>query len=261
MYKLCTLLVALMLPVAAGAETVLATVNGKKITAEMLESYGIQRGAPDRNSISPDQARQLLNELIDRELLYKEAIDQGLDKTRQAVSEIESARRNILASIVIRNLNSAENQITDKVLIDAYNDYIKTLDTRETKARHILVSTREAAEAIIKELDKGADFAKLASEKSEGPSKTAGGDLGWFRPSEMVDPFAKALEGMKKGSYSKKPVQTQFGWHVILLEDTRKVDPPPFPSIKGQIAQKVQSERIENYLQSLRKKAKIDVKK
>lgn len=254
-------LALLLLPVSVMAKTVLATVDGVEITQEMLESYALQRGAPSRDAINADQKRKLLKELIDRELLYKEAVNQGLDKTRHAKSEIDSARRNILASMVIRNLNSADKAITEQMLKDAYNDFVKTLSNKESKARHILVSSREIAEALIKELDKGADFAKLAGEKSEGPSKTAGGDLGWFRAEEMVPPFAEALGKLKKGHYTKTPVQTQFGWHIILLEDTRAIEPPPFESLKKQLHEKVSNDRISDYLKSLNDKAKIVISK
>ena len=131
---------------------------------------------------------------------------------------------------------------------------------KEYKARHILVKTEDEAKAVVKQLDDGSDFAKLAKEKSTGPSGKTGGDLGWFRPQQMVPPFSDAVAAMKKNTYTKKPVKTQFGWHVIKLEDLRDVQPPKFEDIKDQVKTIVQTKRVQKYVKSLRDKAKIDYK-
>ncbi len=113
---------------------------------------------------------------------------------------------------------------------------------------------------MIAELDSGANFAELAKSKSTGPTAKNGGDLGWFKPNQMVPPFAQAVSEMKKGSYTKKPVKTQFGWHVIKLEDERKLTPPKFEEVKEQIRSIKTNQKIQQYVIELRKKAKVDIK-
>jgi peptidyl-prolyl cis-trans isomerase C len=127
----------------------------------------------------------------------------------------------------------------------------------EYKAQHILVDTKEQAEAIIKELDAGADFAKLAAKDSKDPSGKTGGDLGWFSLQSMVKPFSDAVEALKKGEITQQPVETQYGWHVIRLEDTRTPTIPEFDDVKQQVEQMTQRKKIEAYLEELRKSAKI----
>ena len=129
----------------------------------------------------------------------------------------------------------------------------------EYKARHILVKTEDEAKNVIAQLDKGADFAKLAKEKSIGPSGKEGGDLGWFSPDNMVKPFADAAAALKVGTYSKTPVHTQFGWHVIKLEDTRPVSPPSFDELKNQLMNSWRNKMISAYLDRLRSEANVKI--
>jgi len=257
---LSLLTLAVISPLQA-ADKVIATVDGSKITQEMLDIYALQRGAPTPADVTPEQREKLLQELINRELLYQKALAGQVEKNARIKLELDSARRNILASQVIRDLSEGEQAITEEVLIAEYNKYIDTLTNTEYKARHILVAQEDSAKSIISELDKGADFTKLAKEKSEGPSKSEGGDLGWFRPEQMVKPFSESLIKLEKGKYTKSPVQTEFGWHVILLEDTRTIDPPPFSAIKDQLAQKINTERVTSFIGDVRKSAKIVVNK
>ena len=141
-----------------------------------------------------------------------------------------------------------------------YQEQIKNAPKEEYKARHILVKTEDEAKEIIKSLKDGADFEKLAKEKSIGPSGPNGGDLGWFTATTMVPEFADAVAKLKKGDITDQPVKTQFGWHVIKLEDTRKVDPPSFDSMKDKLRSIVANKSIQNYLSELHKKAKIELK-
>jgi len=130
----------------------------------------------------------------------------------------------------------------------------------EVKARHILVKTKEEAEDIIKQLDKGADFAKLAKEKSTGPSADKGGELGFFTKDQMVPEFSKAAFALKPGEYTKEPVKTQFGWHVIQVEDKRTTPPPPLDQVADQVKQVLMRERYFDVLKDARKNMKVDVK-
>ncbi|MBO1924390.1 peptidylprolyl isomerase [Thiomicrorhabdus sp. 6S3-12] len=151
-------------------------------------------------------------------------------------------------------------EITDSDLKKLYTEKLANFAQREYKARHILVNSKAEAEAVIRELDKGADFAELAKSKSVGPTGKKGGELGWFAPNQMVAEFSTAVTAMNKNQYTKEPVQTQFGYHVILLEDSREAKAPSFDSVKAQLKQLLRQQRATAYLESLRKKANITVK-
>lgn len=235
-----------------------AIVNGKAITKDTLERYTRQRGVPSGGA-SPQQRKALIEELVNRELLYQDAIAIGVDKTPDIKAEIEHQRINIIASTMI-NRDSDRLAVSEADLKKEYEARKADLGGKELKARHILLKTRESAQDVIAKLDKGADFAELASSQSTGPSAANGGDLGWFRVDQMVKPFSDAASKLKKGTYTKEPVQTQYGWHVILLEDSRSVEAPSFDSIKEQIRVGLQNQLIEKYIASLRNKAKIEIK-
>jgi len=130
----------------------------------------------------------------------------------------------------------------------------------EYHARHILVATEQFAQKLIDQLDKGGKFEELAKKESMDPSKDNGGDLGWFTPDRMVPPFSQAVVGLTKGGYTKKPVQTQYGWHVIRLDETRDVAPPPFDSVKDRLGQIVEAKKFKSYTDELAKTAKIEKK-
>jgi peptidyl-prolyl cis-trans isomerase C len=149
-------------------------------------------------------------------------------------------------------LVAGDIKITDDMLKKEYDEKIAKADISEYKARHILLKSEEDAKAVIKELDNGAVFSDVAKAKSTGPTGPDGGDLGWFKAGQMVPPFAQALTQMQKGTYSKTPVQTQFGWHVILREESRKNEPPTLESVRDSIKQRVEQEKFQAYMQGLR---------
>jgi peptidyl-prolyl cis-trans isomerase C len=134
-----------------------------------------------------------------------------------------------------------------------YDEQIKLAPPMEFKARHILVETQSEAQALVTELEGGADFAELASAKSTGPSASSGGDLGWFPPDRMVAEFSTAVQGLNNGEFTKTPVQTQFGWHVILREDSRESAPPPYDSVADILKQQVENKKLRDYMSGLRK--------
>jgi peptidyl-prolyl cis-trans isomerase C len=148
----------------------------------------------------------------------------------------------------------ASNVATDQEVFNAYEEQIALVSTKEFKARHILVDTQSAAVVLIEELQGGADFAKLAQENSTGPSAPSGGDLGWFTAQSMVKPFSDAVATMEDGAFTTAPVQTQFGWHVILLEETRDGSPPPLDSVSDVIKQRLAQQKFQEFMQSLRAK-------
>lgn len=241
------------------SDNVVAVVNGTELTKNEFAAYVSvrigQHGRPD--ALDDNQRKALLEEYINRELIYQDALANGLDKLPGVAEEIENQRRNILASYSVRRVISKPP--TDEALHDAYQkQYART--NKEYNAKHILVKTEDEAKAIIAALDNGEDFSKLAEEKSLDSSAKQGGDLGWFSLEQMVRPFSDATAVLKKGEYTKTPVHTEFGWHVIKLEDTRDVSPPPFDSVKKQLANMLQNQLISDYVGQLRDKAKIEIK-
>ncbi len=239
-----------------GKARIVVTVNGTDINEKTLQSYARQRGLPPETVDGP-QRDALIEEVINRELIYQHAVSIGVDKTPAVQSEIEQLRINIVASTML-NPSSDRFAVDEASMKKEYESRLDELSSTEYKARHILVDTQHEAEAIIGELNQGGDFSQLASEHSTGPSAASGGDLGWFRAEQMMQPFGEAVKKMKKGSYTKTPVKTDFGWHIIQLEDERSVAPPPYDSIKEQIRVGLQNRLMENYIAELRKEAKIE---
>ena len=242
----------------AAPAQVLATVNGTQITQQTLETYARQRGIEDADKLPPDRKTKIIDELINRELLYRAALEKKLDKKSDAITELESARSNILASVAVRYELDARGELSETKLKEGYDKFIKDLPGLEYKTRHILLDNEEKAKGVIAELEKGADFVKLANEHSTGAAD--GGELEWFQPEDMIKPFSDAAVKLQKDQYTKTPVQTQYGWHVIQLQDTRKVTPPSFEDVKEQIRMSARNESIEAYIKSLRTKAKIEIK-
>ena len=257
MKTIATLLLSLAVAGTTWAAKPPATVNGKPIDARTYDRFLQQRARQNKRAPTPEDHQAVLDELINRELLYQEAMRQKLDKDPEVAFRLEQQRINTLVRAVI-NKEFADHPVSDKELKQEYDRLVKGADFREFKARHILVKTEQEAEAIIKQLDKGADFATLAKEKSTGPSGKQGGDLGWFRLGQMVPPFAAAVAKLEKGKYTRTPVKTQYGWHVILLEDSRSQEPPTFEAVRSQLTQMVQGQRVQAMLKELREKAKIE---
>ncbi len=254
---LCSPLMAAETP-AAAPTAVVATVNGKQITEEMVQMFGTQM---NRNpGAQPAKRDDVLKQLINIELVAQDAEKHNIDKRPNIISMLESQRRMLLVNVSMREYITT-HPVTDDELKKIYDDAMKKHDGKEYKASHILLDSEAAAKTVIADLGKGGDFAAIAAEKSIDPSgKQNKGDLGWFSPDQMVKPFADALAEMKKGETTKTPVKTQFGWHVIRMDDTRKVDPPTFDSVKEQLTSQAQNQRMEAYLEELKKAAKIDMK-
>lgn len=255
-----SLLAVATLPVTGfAADEPVAVVNGKPISLKTYDFYLRQLQAERPNANLAGNRQLVINELVNRELLYQDAMKKKLDKDPEVAFALEQIRMNTMIQANVAKI--AEGlKITDEVLKKEYDEKIAKADISEYKARHILLKTEDEAKAVIKELDKGAVFSDVAKAKSTGPTGPEGGDLGWFKAGQMVPPFAQALKQMKKGTYSKTPVQTQFGWHVILLEDTRKATPPKFEDVKPQLANMMRGQQINSYIQNLRTKAKVEIK-
>lgn len=255
---LITLTVIASFVSAADTDKTIATVNGTNITEWTVKRYSKQRGLPAE--MPADKKREIIvEELINRELIYQNAVSIGVDKTPGIQSEVEYQRIYLIAGSML-NRASDRFAVSDADLKKEFDLRKSELGGKEFKARHILLENEADAKKVIADLDKGGNFISIAGERSKGPSAVQGGDLGWFQPAQMVKPFSKAAAKLKKGAYTTTPVKTQFGWHVILLEDTRAVNPPEFDAIKEQIRVGLQNKLIESYIRKLRDVAKIERK-
>jgi peptidyl-prolyl cis-trans isomerase C len=235
---------------------VIATVNGTAITERALTIYQQQRHARRPNDPSGTDRNAILEELINLELTRQAGVQQGLDKQAEVQIQLDQQRRAVIAAAVIQQ-QLKDNPVSDAKLQELYDANVG--GGQEYKARHILVEEQEKAAQLIVELDGGADFAELAKQHSTGPSGKSGGDLGWFSAGQMVQPFSDAVADMEKGSYSKEPVQTQFGWHVIMLEDARETTVPSFEQVKQQLRMVAQNQNVKDYISGLRGAAKIEI--
>jgi len=232
----------------------LATVNGKAITQDIFDSFMQETGSNAK--INKEMA---INELIARELILQDALANKLDQRDDIKKRLEAVKREMMVRIAVREI-VLKNPVTDEEIQKEYDNLAAQSRGKEFKARHILVEDEAKAKELIVSLDGGGDFAELARTNSTGPTGKNGGDLGWFDAGQMVPPFTEALSSMEKGQYSKAPVKTQFGWHVILLEDTREMEPPALESVKPQIQQLVQQQHINDYLDTLKATAVIKIK-
>jgi peptidyl-prolyl cis-trans isomerase C len=201
----------------------------------------------------------LVDELVQRELLVQDAVKNNLDKSPEVLARLDEAKKSILTQAAVQNFMKT-SPVTDAEVKAEYDSKVGGTNGTEYKARHILVKTEAEAKKIIAELDKGGDFAKLANKNSlDAKESQNGGDLGWFTPSQMVEPFSKAVVALEKGKYTKAPVQTQFGWHVILREDSRPQTAPPLEAVKDQLMPMLQRKKIQDMLDNLRKQAKVEI--
>lgn len=228
-----------------------ATVNGTDISSDVFNMYLESRIQKPAANATPEERTRALDELKDIYLLTTQARADVLAKDPRTKAQIELQTRGILAQAVAADF-VASNQASDEEISTVYNEQIKLSPPLEFKARHILVETQGEAVGLVEELEGGADFAELAKAKSTGPSGPNGGDLGWFAPNQMVAPFSQAVATLEDGAFSKSPVQTQFGWHVILREDSREAQPPTLESVRDKVKQQVEQEKLQKYLQDLR---------
>ncbi|MDH3900329.1 MAG: peptidylprolyl isomerase [Gammaproteobacteria bacterium] len=240
---------------AATTGKVLATINGSAITQSVLDVYMEIRNTQNPNKAA-DEAT-VLEELISLELMRQEGISKGLNTQPAVAASLDQQQRTVLASAAIKDFLS-NNPVSDETAKELYDNQIGKAGM-EYNARHILVTTQEEATEIIKQLDNGGNFEELAKEKSTGPSGKTGGKLGWFAPAQMVKPFSDATAKLEKGAYTKEPVQTQFGWHVILLEDSREITPPAFEDVKDRVKLVAANQQLQAHIQQLRQSASIEI--
>ncbi len=238
---------------ASSSNKTAATVNGVAIPQSLIDDIiADQKGVQD----TPELRQVILDDLINRELLLQEAKKKGMDKDKKVATQMTLMRDSVLINAYVQDYVRT-HPISDAQLKKKYDELNAKNSGTEYKARHILVKSEDEAKAIIASLKKGEKFEELAKKSEDPGSKDKGGELGWSPASSYVPPFADALTKLSKGKYSETPVKTDFGWHVIQLEDTRPIEPPPFDAVKPQLQQAVGKENVDKMLEDLKKKAKI----
>ncbi len=239
---------------SAGSKVV---VNGVTIPQSRIDAMNREltaQGQPDTD----ERKQAVREELVNREVLAQAAAKRGLDKSPEIAAQMEMAKQAVLVRALFEE-EVKKNPITDSQLAQQYEQFKGSMGTSEYKVRHILVDKEDEAKAIIADLNKGGDFAKLAKEKSKDPgSKDNGGDLDWGPSARYVKPFADSVTGMQKGQTTTAPVKTDFGYHVIRLDDVRPLAVPPFTELKEQFRQRAQQAQIQKMVMDLRQKAKIE---
>ena len=248
------LVLGLALPVFAAetnTDTVVASVNGEDITIGHM--IVLREGLPEQYQTLPDDVLfdGILDQLVQQALLAQKAENPG----RVIELRLENERRSLLAGTVMQTM--LDDALTDEALQAAYDQKFAGAEpSKEYNASHILVETEDEAKSLVTELEGGADFAELAKDKSTGPSGPNGGELGWFGDGMMVKEFQDAVVGMEVGAVSI-PVQTQFGWHVIRLNQTRMKDAPPLAEVRDELAAEMQQKIIDESLTELTEEAEI----
>jgi peptidyl-prolyl cis-trans isomerase C len=209
--------------------------------------------------LTPDELKEAINTYIGMRVAAEAGAKTGLDKDPEVKGQLALSRANVLSeSLLQRYLD--ENPTTDADIQAEYDAQVAATPP-EYSARHILVDDKALAEAIIQKLQAGGDFAALAKEHSKDGSAQNGGDLGWFNPPSMVPPFADAVAKLEKGKFTLSPVETQFGWHVIRLDDMRIASLPPLDQVKDRVRQLVQRKKVTARLEALRNESTIDTDK
>src|ERR1700686_2470057 len=231
-----------------------AIVDGPPISREAYDDYlkGLLRGKP-ASDVTADEKNQVLDQMINMQLIAAKAEKDGLDKDPDVATRIALLRTQILADAAAQKYVKS-NEPSDQELHAAYD---AATDKTEYHASHILVPTKEKADQLIKKIKGGAKFEDIAKAESTDNSKANGGDLGWFTTARMVKPFGDAVKNLKKGEMTTDPVQTQYGWHIILLVDTRDA---PFDQLKPQLSNSLMQKKFQVYIEDLKKTSKIEKK-
>ena len=245
---------AVALPVAAQN---LAIVNGKPVPkerAELLKQQVERSGRP----ITPEVESQIKEEVIAREIFLQEAKKRGLEASKDFKSQMELARQTILIRELFADYQK-KNPVSDAEIQAEYDKFVAANSGKEYKASHILVEKEDEAKAIIASIKQGAKFEDIAKKQSKDPGSGArGGDLDWANPNSYVSEFTEAMLKLKKGEMTTEPVKSQFGWHIIRLDDERQAQLPKLEEVKPQIAQQLQQQKLGQFQEDLRTKAKVE---
>jgi peptidyl-prolyl cis-trans isomerase C len=234
----------------------IAVVNGKAIPKSRADAFVtelVKQGQQD----TPQLQALVRQELIDREILVQEAERRGLPGKSDIQFQLNNARQQVLINALVQD-QLVKAPVTDADIKTEYDRLTQGDAGKEYRARHILVESEAEAKTVIEQLKKGSKFEELAKKQSKDPGSAAqGGDLDWADADSFVEPFSKAMAGLEKGKYTQAPVQTQFGWHVIRLDDVRTSKPPAFEQVKEQIAESIRRKKLQDFQQTLKAKAKV----
>ena len=234
-----------------------AIVNGKAVPQSRVDTL-VQQVTASGRQVTPEIQAQIKDEVVMREVFMQEAQVRGLDATPDFKVQMELARQTILIRSLFADYQK-KNPISDDDIKAEYDKFAAANSGKEYKARHILVEQEDKAKAIIAQLKKGGKFEDIAKKESKDPgSGKNGGDLDWANPSNYVKEFSEALIGLQKGKMTDTPVKTQFGYHIIRLDDTRDAKLPKFDEVKPQVAQQMQQQRMAKFQEELRAKAKVE---
>ena len=256
-FAVLAILSALAINPAFAEDKSAAIVNGVSIPQARVD-LRVKMATAQGQADSPELRKAIREDMISLEVLAQEAKKAGLENDPEVIQQTELARQSVLVGAFAQNY-AKNHPITDDQLTQEYEKLKVNLGKSEYNVRHILVETEGEAKAIIAQLGKKGKFDKIAQEKSkDAGSAPKGGSLGWAVPSNFVPPFANALLSLKKGTYTKEPVKSQFGWHIIKLDDVRDLKIPSFEELKPQIQQRLQQQSIQEYIADLRSKAKIE---
>jgi peptidyl-prolyl cis-trans isomerase C len=235
----------------------IAIVNGKPVPKARLQALAAQLERSGR-AVTPEMEQQLREEVVIREVFMQEAQNLGMDATEDFKVQMELARQGLLIRELFGDYQR-KNPISDADVKAEYDKYAAANSGKEYKARHILVDKEEQAKAVLASLKKGGKFEDIAKKLSKDPGSGAkGGDLDWANPSSFVKEFSVAMTALKKGETTATPVKSQFGFHIIRLDDVRAAELPKFEDVKPQILQQLQQNKLAEYQQALREKAKIE---
>jgi peptidyl-prolyl cis-trans isomerase C len=239
------------------ADTVIAKVNGTPYSLGLFSLFYRERLHEQGDNPKAFQ-EYMFNEFMSLIVATQEGLKRKLDQEDRIAAAIELQRMKIIANAELAAMAEAIEPTEDE-LKALYEEVKKSSSQTEYKARHILVDDEDEAKKLIAELDGGADFGELARKHSLGPTAKSGGELEWFDATQMVEPFAKTVAQMQVGSYTKQPVKTQFGWHVIRLDDSRKKEPPAFEDAKAQLTALFKRQKVSEKLDELRANAMVEL--
>ena len=240
-------------------DPVVATVNGVEIRLSDVDNA--RNLLPAKLQVAPmrDVYPILMEALVNVHLAAGKARELGYHKTPEFKRKVEQASNQFLQRILLERHISA--RVTEEMIKERYDAQLEAIKDRfETRARHILLKDEDHAKALIEELEDGADFAELASKHSTGPTKSNGGQLGWFIPGQMVKEFEDAANALDKGEHSEEPVQTKYGWHVILVEERRPLTLPDYQELRTLLTNDVSTDLGNQFMEQLRSEAKIEKK-
>ena len=244
------------LALVASAQNV-ATVNGKAVPKSRVDAL-VQQVARSGRPVTPEMQGQIKDEVIAREIFIQEAQKQGLETTEDFKTQMELARQTLLIRELFGNYQKA-NPVSDAEIKAEFDKFLATNNGKEYRARHILVEKEDQAKAIIAQLKKGGKFDEIAKKSSKDPGSAAkGGDLDWAGASNYVAEFSDAMTKLGKGKTTETPVKTQFGYHIIRVDDVRDAQLPKFEDVKPQVAQQLLQQKLGKYQDELRAKAKVE---